>query len=134
MNNGVSSRNETVVQCRWGILHDNLVISNELIMQTGRLKTFLKMMSRLLAFRQSDNLNTLRLIMLRISGCMASGTVNVGGGVTKGWIHDPLKNKFRLFFCKVLNRKLQNHIQTLFYDFRAAPCFIIYKVFGERKQ
>lgn len=113
MNNGVSSRNETVVQCRWGILHDNLVISNELIMPTGRLKTFLKMMSRLLAFRQSDNLNTLRLIMLRISGCMASGTVNVGGGgVTKGWIHDPLKNKFRLFFGKVLNRKLQNHIQT----------------------
>lgn len=46
---------------------------------------------------------------------MASGTVNVwGGGVTKGWIHDPLKNKFRLFFCKVLNRKLQNHIQTYF--------------------
>ena len=83
MNNGVSSRNETVVQCQWGILHDNLVISNELIMQTGRLKTFLKMMSRLLAFRQSDNLNTLRLTKLRISGCMASGTVNVWGGLPR---------------------------------------------------
>ena len=101
MNNGVSSRNETVVQCRWGILHDNLVISNELIMQTGRLKTFLKMMSRLLAFRQSDNLNTLRLIMLRISGCMASGTVNVwGGGLPRAGSMTLLRTSFVYFSAK----------------------------------
>ena len=102
MNNRVSSRNETVVQCRWGILHDNLVISNELIMQTGRLKTFLKMMSRLLAFRQSDNLNTLRLIVLRISGCMASGTVNVwgGGGLPRAGSMTLLRTSFVYFSAK----------------------------------
>ena len=69
-------------------------------MQTGRLKTFLKMMSRLLAFRQSDNLNTLRLIMLRISGCMASGTVNVWGGLPRAGSMTLLRTSFVYFSAK----------------------------------
>ena len=53
---GVSSK-ETVVLRRWGVLHDNLVLSTGLIMWIGHRKEIGKLAFRSLVLRQSESRN-----------------------------------------------------------------------------